>query len=65
MCQLAVARRGVKASISIWRARAGRTTVWRRRETTGVPFTIATYCLRVIKADDSVEIHYIGITVRS
>ncbi len=28
------------------------------------PSQSATYCLRVIKADDSVEIHYIGITVK-
>jgi len=27
------------------------------------PSQTATYCLRVVKADDSVEIHYIGITV--
>ena len=28
------------------------------------PSQTATYCLRVVKADDSVEIHYIGITVK-
>jgi hypothetical protein len=27
------------------------------------PSQTTTYCLRVVKADDSVEIHYIGITV--
>ena len=29
------------------------------------PSQTSTYCLRVVKADDSVEIHYTGITVRS
>ena len=28
------------------------------------PSQTTTYCLRVVKADDSVEIHYIGITVK-
>lgn len=28
------------------------------------PSQSATYCLRVVKADDSVEVHYIGITVK-